>query len=261
MWPPPSGGRATACPRARILSAGCTPAGRCARRRTLSWPTGAWRRSRQRLAALGRRRCPRAPTASSISARTTSRSADTHQMIDLSLRSDLILRASASDPRASVVLFDVVPGLRRPFRPRDRPGRSRQCRQVSRGGRWPHASVRRISLRHRGRPAGPAPVRKRRSRPPGWSSCQPTRRPRGSPGRGDQARGCPPMTHARVVPWRSASPPSGVARPLFGQTCRVINVGSRGFFETLQAVGAPATAGGLAAAARRRSGPLQPGWR
>ena len=80
-----------------------------------------------------------------------------HPMIDLSLRSDLMLRVRV---RSTGVRGAVRcrPGLRRPFRPRDRPGRSRQCRLVSRGGRWPHAFVRRISLRHRGRPAGPAPV-------------------------------------------------------------------------------------------------------
>jgi FdrA protein len=54
-------------------------------------------------------------------------------------------------------------------------------------------------------------------------------------------QGTPADEACHVVPWRSARPPSDAARPLFGQSCRVINVGLRGFFDTLQTVGAPAT--------------------
>ena len=80
-----------------------------------------------------------------------------HPMIDLSLRSDLMLRC-ASDPRASVVLFDVVLGFGAHSDPATDLAAAVSAAKVSRGGRWPHAFVRRISLRHRGRPAGPAPV-------------------------------------------------------------------------------------------------------
>lgn len=161
-----------------------------------------------------------------------------HPMIDLSLRSDLMLECAA-DPRAAVVLFDVVLG----FGAHPDPATDLAAAVTAARSRAA-ADGRTLSF--------VASVCGTEADPQGLSRSEAALRGAGVvvlPTNAQAARfACmvvgqemPADDACRVVPWRSARPPSDAARPLFGQTCRVINVGLRGFYDTLQTVGAPAT--------------------
>lgn len=161
-----------------------------------------------------------------------------HPMIDLSLRTDLILQCAA-DPRTALVLFDVVLG----FGAHSDPATDLAAAVTAARSRAA-ADGRALSF--------VASVCGTEADPQGLRRSEAALKAAGVvllPTNAQAARfaclavgqGMPPDDACRVVPWRSASLQPDAARPLFGQACRVINVGLHGFFDTLQEVGAPAT--------------------
>jgi FdrA protein len=160
-----------------------------------------------------------------------------HPMIDLSLRSQLMLECAA-DPRTAVVLFDVVLGFGAHPDPAgvlaEAVGAARE--RAARDGRElsfvasvcgtdadSQGSARSESvLQAVGVPVLPANAQAARL------ACL------------IAAGGDVDERLCSAVPSRSnAALPPGTATELFGTPCRVVNVGLRGFYDALRSVGAP----------------------
>lgn len=160
-----------------------------------------------------------------------------HPMIDMSLRSRLMLECAA-DPRVAVVLFDVVLGFGAHPDPAAELALAVMAARAS-------AASRRLSFI--------ASVCGTDADPQGLRNSEKALRDAGVvvlPTNAQAVRfAClvaerklPSADMCSAVPWRSNwGPSSTVNQPLFGAPCRVINVGLPGFFETLRTVGAPAT--------------------
>jgi len=161
-----------------------------------------------------------------------------HPMIDLSLRSQLML-ACAADPRTALVLFDVVLG----FGAHPDPA-TQLALAVTAARARAAADGRRLSFIASvcGTEADPQGLRRsERTLEAVGVAVLPTNAQAARLACLVAGRGLPADDACSVVPWRSSCAPlSAAGRPLFGAPCRVVNVGLRGFFDTLRAVGAPA---------------------
>jgi len=161
-----------------------------------------------------------------------------HPMIDLSLRSRLMLECAA-DPRVAVVLFDVVLGFGA------HPDPATELALAVKAARASAADAgRELSFI--------ASVCGTDADVQGLHRSETVLRDAGVvvlPTNAQAARlAClvaerklPADDVCSAVPWKPGGPPPAVSRPLFGGPCRVVNVGLPGFFDTLRAVGAPAT--------------------
>lgn len=161
-----------------------------------------------------------------------------HPMIDLSLRSRLMLEC-ATDPRVAVVLFDVVLGFGAHPDPATELALAVKAAQASAAD-----AGRELSFI--------ASVCGTDADLQGLHRSETVLQDAGVvvlPTNAQAARlACLVAEHklpaddaCSAVPWKPGGPPPAVSRPLFGGPCRVVNVGLPGFFDTLRAVGAPAT--------------------
>jgi FdrA protein len=161
-----------------------------------------------------------------------------HPMIDLSLRSRLMLECAA-DPRVAVVLFDVVLGFGAHPDPATELALAVKAAQANAAdaGRGLSfiASVCGTDADLQGLHRSEAVLQD------AGVVVLPTNAQAARLACLVAERKLPADDACSAVPWRSGGPPPTVNQPLFGGPCRVVNVGLPGFFDTLRAVGAPAT--------------------
>ena len=161
-----------------------------------------------------------------------------HPMIDLSLRSRLI-REAASDSRVAVVLFDVVLGYGAHPDPATELARAVTDASARAAGEGRSLSFIASVCGTSGDPQGLSRS-EAALRDAGVvvlpTNAQATRLACMVAGRGQ-----PADEACSDVPWRSVPAlPAADGGPLLGGPCHVVNVGLRGFYDTVRAVGAPA---------------------
>lgn len=162
-----------------------------------------------------------------------------HPMIDLSLRSRLMAECAA-DPRVAVVLFDVVLG----FGAHPDPA-TELAKAVTTARATAADAGRKLSFIASvcGTDADPQSLRRSETvLQDAGVAVLPTNAQAARfacliiDGKLPEDDGC------SAVRWQSSRvPPPAIGQPLFGAPCRVINVGLPGFYDTIRAVGAPAT--------------------